>query len=515
MPKTVMTTAIRNITIVGGGTSGWLAALYFVTHLKQAVDAGDLVIKVIESPNVPIIGVGESLSPSMPVTLQELGVSEASFIRETDASFKLAGHFVDWDIGYNGRPTSWVNPFVGFLTAGYEFERFELKGRGYGEDPDYARTISPCRDAIELRKAPRSVGQDDYSFTLRYAYHTDASKFAPFMRDIAISRGVQHVLDNVTGVELDERGFVATLNCEFSKRIPVELVIDATGFSSVVLHKALGVPWVDYSKHLLNDKAVVMQLPDVEENDIEPATRATALRQGWAFRVPLYSRTGNGYVYSSKFTSDEIAARDFVNYLGPHAKIGNVRTIPMRVGRAHKSWVKNCIAIGLAAGFVEPLEASAIYSVETSLKWILNYFPDSNFSPMLARRYNERTEALYDEVVEYIVMHYRLSNRSDSDYWVAQRNDLQIPDRLAENLELWKYALPVRGDLLPTNYFDHNTYIAALFGKGFYTGGTLKPERQLRAADWLQLKQMIFGTHTKALNSLPGHRRLIESIRAT
>lgn len=514
MPKNVMSNAIQNITIVGGGTSGWLAALYLATHLKQAVASGDMVIKVIESPDVPIIGVGESLSPSMPVTLQELGVSESAFIKETDASFKLAGHFVNWDTGVDGKHTSWVNPFVGFLTAGYEFERFELDGVGYGQGPDYARTVSPCREAIEMRKAPRSIGQDDYSFTLRYAYHTDASKFAPFMRKLAISRGVIHIADRVNSVDLNDQGFVASLNCEISGKVPVELIIDATGFNSIVLHKALGVPLVDYSAHLLNDRAVVLQLPDVEGNDIEPATRATALRQGWAFRVPLYSRTGNGYVYSSKFTTDEKAARDFVDHLGPHAKIENVRTIPMRVGRAQNSWVKNCIAIGLAAGFVEPLEASAIYSVETSLKWILNYFPDTNFSPTLARRYNERTVALYDEVVDYIVMHYRLSNRDDSDYWRAQRNDLRIPARLADNLELWKYALPVRGDVLPTNYFDHNTYIAALFGKGFYAGATLKPERQLQVADWHQLKSMISNTHRNALGSLPSHKQLIDAIRA-
>jgi flavin-dependent dehydrogenase len=506
--------AIKNITIVGGGTSGWLAALYFVTHLKTAVQKGDLTIRVIESQKIPIIGVGESLSPSMPQTLQELGISESEFIKETDASFKLAGYFVDWDKGVDGIATSWVNPFVGYLSAGYEFERFELDGQHFGNAPDYARTISPCREAIELRKAPRAIGQDDFSSLLRYAYHTDASKFAPFMRTKACSRGVEHINDDVCDVDLDARGFVSALHLKERGSLPVELVIDATGFSSIILNKAMGVSSVDYSHHLLNDRAIVTQLPDVEDDDIEPATRATALRQGWAFRVPLYSRTGNGYVFSSTFTNDDQAAADFTAYLGPHAKTENMRVIPMRVGRAEKCWVKNCVAIGLAAGFVEPLEASAIYSVETTLKWLLNYFPDSDFAPQLANRFNQRAEALYDEVVEYIVMHYRLSNRDDDAYWRAQRNDLVIPERLAENLALWRHALPVRGDVLPTNYFDHNTYIAALFGKGFYTGGSLKPERQLQRCDWDAMKRNITNAHRSALSRLPSHKKLIESIRA-
>ncbi len=509
-----MADAIKKITIVGGGTSGWLAALYLVTHLNDAVKSGNLKIQVVESPSIPIIGVGESLSPSMPVTLQELGVSETEFIKATDASFKLAGYFVDWDKGADGAPTSWVNPFVGFLTAGYEFERFELKGRAYGQGPDYARTVSPCRDAIELFKAPRAIGQQEYSSLLRYAYHTDASKFSPFMREIACAKGVEHIVDDVRNVELDSHGFVAALDLARDGRLAVEMVIDATGFASVVLHKALGVPLIDYSKHLLNDRAIVVQLLEPDSNDLEPATRATALRQGWAFRVPLYSRTGNGYVFSSKFTSDDQAASDFATYLGRPDSIKDMRVIPMRVGRAERSWVKNCVAIGLAAGFVEPLEASAIYSVETTLKWLLNYFPDSDFSPQLAKRFNERSVALYDEVVDYIVMHYRLSNREDDEYWRAQRNDIVMPERLAENLELWRYALPVRGDVLPTNYFDHNTYIAALFGKGFYPGGSLKPERHLKADDWLQIKDMISNTHSSALAGLPSHRQLLDAIRA-
>jgi flavin-dependent dehydrogenase len=505
-----MTNAIKSITIVGGGTTGWLAALYLAKKFERAVQSGLMTISLIESAKIPIIGVGESLSPSMPVTLQSLGISERQFIRETDASFKLAGYFVDWERNGDGATHSWINPFVGYLTAGYEFERFELENNA-----DYGRTVSPCRDVIEQKKGPRKIGDADYSSVLRYAYHTDATKFAPFLKRNAIELGVLHRIDDVVDAKLDERGYVGELILEAGGAHPVELVIDATGFASAILHKKLGVPLRDYSSNLMNNRAIVAQVPNGDDaHDIEPATRSTALPHGWAFRVPLYGRTGNGYVFCDKFISDDEATAEFLKYLGAAADTVQPRAIPMRVGRAERAWEKNCIALGLAAGFVEPLEASAIYSVETCLKWLVNYFPTADFPDALRNRYNDRVADLYDEVVDYIVLHYKLSKRDDSEYWLTQRNEIRCSDRLAENLAVWQHALPVRGDFASTNYFDHNTYIAALFGKNFYSGGELHPEQVIDRDEWLGLRDVIDQTHKRALASLPGHRQLLASLRA-
>jgi tryptophan halogenase len=388
-----------------------------------------------------------------------------------------------------------------------------LAGKAFGEAPDYARVMSPCRDGIERRKGPRTLTQTDYQYLLRYAYHTDAGKFAPFLGELAKRRGVEAILDDVLDVELDERGFVSALLLEQNGRLPVELVIDATGFASIVLHKKLGVPLLPYDQYLLNDSAVVVQLPDQFGAEIEPATRSTALSAGWAFKVPLYSRSGNGYIYSSKFSSDEAAIREFRSYLGVDEKV-EPRVIRMRIGRAERSWVKNCVAFGLSSSFVEPLEATAIYTVETGLKWLLNYFPDSSFPSVLADRFNDRMTGLFDEIVDYIVMHYRLSNRDDSDYWRAQREDVPLPDILAANLELWKHTLPVRGDLRSANFFDDITYTSALFGKGFYKGGELRRGRDMDPDAWAKLKQTIDAAHRRALASLPGHKALLDSIRA-
>lgn len=508
-----MTSPVKSITIVGGGTTGWLAAAFLATRFQTNLAAGEMSVTVIESPNIPIIGVGESLSPAAPETLKSLGIPERLFMIETDATFKLAGYFLNWDVGSRGEPTSWVNPFVGYLTAGNEFERFELAGKPFGEAPDYAATISPCRAAIEQAKGPRQIGQADFEAVLRYAYHTDASRYAALLKKVALHRGAVHVSDDVVDVTLRENGFVDSLQLAGRGAHPVEMVIDATGFSGVILNKALGIGHVDYSQTLLNDRAAVIQLDWPEIAEIEPATRATALGHGWAFRVPLYHRTGNGYVYSSRFIDDDAARREFAAHLGDPALAERMRIIPMRVGRAQRNWVGNCIAMGLSSGFVEPLEASAIYTVETSLKWLMNYFPDSSFPAALADRYNQRTAALYDEVVEYIALHYRLSNRDDTAYWRAQRTEPVLPDRLAANLEAWRHTLPVQADVQPTNYFDQNTYLAALFGKGFYKGGQLHPERKYDAGEWAKLKRTIIDTHDRAVASLPGHRELLDSFR--
>ncbi len=504
---------IKSITIVGGGTSGWLSALFFATRFAREVEMGLMRIALIESPRIPIIGVGESLSPSMPETLKSLRISEREFFREAEATFKVAGYFLDWERPAAEGGSSWINPFVGYLTAGYEFERFEIKRADGRPAADYAATISPCRSAIEQGLGPRRLGDAEYSSVLRYAYHIDASKFALLLRRHAIDRGVTHVLADVQGVKLDERGHVATLLLEGQEPWPVELVIDASGFSSIVLHRGLGVPLVDYGDYLLNDRAAVIQIDTDTNAPIEPATRSTAIDAGWCFRVPLATRAGNGYIFSSKVTDDETAARQFAAHLGDPQIEKQLRFIKMRVGRAARAWEKNCIGVGLAAGFVEPLESSAIYSVETTLKWIYNYFPDSDFAPVLAKRYNDRTEAFYDEVVEYIALHYRRSQRTDSEYWRIQREEMRIPDRLRENLELWRETLPVRADVLPTNYFDHNTYTAALFGTGFYPGASLKPGRVIDRGEWENTKAMIEQTHRGALAGLPKHRALVERLR--
>ena len=513
-----MAKPLSSVTIVGGGTSGWLAATFLATALRSRVVSGELKITLIESAKIGIIGVGEALAPSMPGTLKRLGINETEFIKRCNVTFKLGGFFVDWNRDAQDRPTSWVNPFFSYeniesVNSGYFFSQFELQNLGGGERPHFTQMISPCPDAIAERKAPRKPGAKDFESTIRYAYHMDAKGFAELLKETATARGVHHVVDDVTDVNLDERGFVKSLTLEERGDHPVQFVIDATGFHSVILHRTMGEPVEPYENYLLNDRAAVLPLPHEDPTDIEPASRATAMKAGWRFRIPLFNRTGNGYIYSSKFLSDDEAIAELKESLGPRAADGDPKVIRMRIGKAKRSWVNNCVAIGLSSGFVEPLEATAIHAVEKALKWLLVYFPDDEFSPSLANRFNTLNDELYEEIVDYIVLHFRLSNRDDSEYWRAIRQEIAIPDRLAANFELWKQIMPYDADLPSAHFFGALNYTAALMGKGFYDGVALSRAAPLKREVWEGAQKVIRSQVRQALDQLPSHYDLLRHIR--
>ena len=511
-----MAEPIKDVTIVGGGSSGWLAGAMLSWLFEGAIAQKRMRVRLIESPRIGIIGVGEATSPSMARTLAELGVTETEFIARSNASFKIGGWFVDWNRDQAGRPVSWVNPFtvlqnVNKVSAGYYFGAFggareELQGDAY------ARAVSPCPKLIDAGRGPRAKGAADYAADLTYAYHTDAKVFAEMLKEVGLRRGVEHVLDEVVDVELDERGFVAALNLQAHGRQPVELVIDCTGFRGEIIQKALGEPFEPYDKYLLNDRACVLQIPYTNEKSaIEPATRATALPAGWSFHVPLFNRLGTGYIYSSKFRSDDEAVGEFLEYLGPKAAGIEPRILPMRIGKTRRSWVKNCIALGLASGFVEPLEGTAIYMTDMSLRWLYTYFPDAEFNPSLSGRYNDTVNGFYDEVIDFIALHFRLNNR-DEPYWRTAREEIPIPDSLAENLELWRWSLPAQWDLKSTVFFNETNYQAALFGKGYYNSAS--PTRPgLREDIWRAHNMQTERAFDQIVHNLPDHVDLLKSIR--
>ncbi len=289
--------------------------------------------------------------------------------------------------------------------------------------------------------------------------------------------GVEHILDDVEDVELDARGHVAAVHLkDRGGHHPVEFVVDCTGFKGgLIINKALKEPFIDYSKYLGNDRAMALQIPHPNPNVIASCTSSTALGAGWSWRVPpLFHRIGTGYVYSNAHRTDDEARDEFMAHLGTDAppKGGaEPRVIPMRVGRTRNAWVKNCIAIGLSSGFIEPLESTAIHMIDLGIQRLIAYFPDSDFSDAHRNRYNKTMDGLYNEVLDFICLHYALGNRTDSQYWIDARTELQVPDRLAENLELWKHQPPAALDLETGHLFNHPTYQAVLMGKRVYETG--------------------------------------------
>jgi len=316
-------------------------------------------------------------------------------------------------------------------------------------------------------------------------------------------------------VNLDERGFVKSLTLKEHGDWPVELVLDCTGFKGLIIKEALGEPFRPYSEHLLCDKALAVQIPHQEGTKLESYTTSTGMNAGWSWRVPLYTRLGTGYVFSSAFASDDEAITEFRQYLKLPDDHPDPRVIPMRIGRSERSWVKNCIAVGLAGGFIEPLESTSIHFTQMALRWLIDFFPDKEMSPALARHYNRVTRDLYEDIRDFIVLHYATSNRTDTPFWIEARADARIPASIAERLELWRHKLP---GALECNHnwslFESWNYIDVLMGKEWYGDRELPGEGAIAVDDFKEALARMAQQADQIYATAPDHREVLTRIRA-
>ncbi|KMW60458.1 Tryptophan halogenase [Candidatus Rhodobacter oscarellae] len=507
---------IKSVTIVGGGTAGWLtAALLQAFGRAQSKDAKPLQINVIESPDIPTVGVGEATTPGIVRTLQNAGLSEKEFFKRCNASFKLGVSFDGWNVDAKGKPISYINPFVkapnirGIEIANY-FAKF---GAG---DQDYVGSYAITNDLVRGLKGPRTLGSKEYDQSTGFAYHLDAGRFAGLLTEHCKARGVRHIAENVLEVKQDESGNISELILDKTGSHAVELVIDCTGFRGLIINQVLKEPFIDYSKYLANDRAMAVQIKHKDQTKIEPVTRSTALGAGWSWRVPLYNRIGTGYVYSSAHRTDDEARDEFLAHLG-NPEGAEPRIIPMRIGRNRNAWVKNCVAIGLSGGFIEPLESTAIYMIDLAVRWLLTYFPEADYADPLRDRYNKLVDNLYNEVRDFICVHYRLGNRTDSQYWIDAREELELPDGLAENLELWRYNLPSYYDVPFNTIFDAQVYAAVLMGKQVYKTGYAKGNigagLNLDQKLWREAHKQIRQNNLARAQRAADHRTLLAELR--
>ncbi|MEP7007677.1 MAG: tryptophan halogenase family protein [Sphingomonas bacterium] len=510
---------ITNITIVGGGTAGWIVAAYLNHRLQWGLTGRkDVRIALIESPNIPTIGVGEATVPTLKGTLRILEISEAEFVMRTNATLKLGIRFDNWQRRADGTPYTYVHPFTGGATVrgrnpGYSFQRYGLPGQEAAHGDDFLDTVSYTRAAMDQTKGARGLEDPEFSGPLQYAYHLDAALLAGFLQELCVARGVEHIRDEVDGVTRDERGHIASLQLKERGDWPVELVVDCTGFRGLLINEAMDEPFLPLSDYLLNDRAIPIQVQRENQRVVTPATIAHSMDSGWAWRIPLHSRDGTGYVYSSAFISDDQALDEFSRLLGDAEQLMAPRVLKMRVGRSRRSWVKNCIAIGPSSGFLEPLESTTIMSVELAARWLLQNFPTTDFEPPLLRQFNRNIERFYDEVRDFLGLHFSLSDREDTPYWRAIRHDAKISDGLRENLAVWKHVLPSIADARTDTIFSHWSVQSVLFGKGFYDDAPLTQVDVVPPDVW-----RIFWAETRARNratmkSLPDHFTLVEAIR--
>lgn len=497
---------IKKIAIIGGGTSGWLAA----NHLGQVLKGRPgLSISVIESPDIPIIGVGEGTVPSIRKSLQSFGISESEFIRTCDVTFKQSIKFVNWlDQTRHGKHNFYHHLFdIINLHQGDAVSAWLAEQSGH-----FADFISPQHLACEAAKAPKQITTPEYAGVLGYAYHLNAAKFAKLLAKNAIEKfNVEHLLTTVHDVCLGEDGAIESLQTE-QGNLSFDFYIDCSGFESILLAKALKVPFISKAQQLFIDTALVAQIPTQPAEVIPPYTKATAHQAGWIWDIALTQRRGTGFVYSSGHMNQAEAERKFDYYLG--GKLADIphRKITMTVGYRQQFWVKNCVALGLAQGFLEPIEATSILLTDFSARFIAERFP-ANIDDVdyLAKRFNDTVGYAWERVVEFAKLHYCLSDRTDSAFWLDNQRQETIPEPLKERLNMWKSFSPIEEDF-PSKFevFNLDNYLYVLYGMKY---PTQPHDRELitKANLNVYLKKISKIKH-QMMDGLPEHRELIDKI---
>jgi len=490
----------QNIVIVGGGSSGWVVAGY-LTSLIREKRLPDLKIILIEAPNVPRIGVGESTVPSMRATLDVMGLKEKDFLKSADATFKQAIEFVGWQKGEGHR---FYHPFdrrtVMFPD---QFRSGWLSSDRSQSWNDYA---SAQAHLCNRNLAPRALDWPDYQSFLPYAYHINADRFADCLRDEFTARGVDHVMTFVEGYHHHENGDLKELITADGQTITADLFIDCTGMRGLLIGDAMGVAYQDYSDWLLCDRAVAFPLPydQYPTDKLKPYTRSIAMKEGWSWEIPLQSRRGVGYVYSSGFCDEETAAQDLASLQGVDLAQVTPRHLKFRVGSRDVFWKNNVIAMGLSGGFIEPLESTAIYIVEAAATALCDSFPGTaDAMPSAARQFNRTIADLYAEVRDFVNLHYVLSRRDDTAFWQAASHKDRRTDTIAELMELWQHKGPSNFDFPYTmRLFSAQSYEHLLYGmEPKYACGMAAGTAQITTPP--DVVEMV----NKGYGSLPEHRR--------
>lgn len=432
----------KRVLIVGGGSAGWTTAAYLNAVLNSSGQKF-AEIGLIESPDVPRIGVGEATIPNINRTLASIGIGEAEFMKAVDGTFKQSIRFVNW-LDHSG--DFYHHPF-----CRYDPGPGDDAGRRWlasDRSVPFMDTVSAQPAICEMKLAPKMLDNKDSGLSLVYAFHMDALKFADFLTAFSTARGVTHHLDHVIDVDMHENGNIAAVKTKSGRRLDADLFIDCTGFAAHLIEKKLGIGWVDCSRWLLCDRAVTMNVPYEHHYPgfVRPYTTATALSAGWVWDIPLQTRRALGYVHSSSFVSDDDAEQELRGFEGDHAASLPSRAVNFMVGRRQQQWAGNCVAIGLSAGFIEPLESTGLYLSQIAAEALAEYFPYGDDMTPFAFRFNRVMANRFYEILDFINMHYCLTRRTDTAFWREVRRPERINDRLKAKLDYWRIKPPTAYD---------------------------------------------------------------------
>ncbi|MEE3622777.1 tryptophan halogenase family protein [Nitrospirillum sp. BR 11752] len=510
-------TRARTILIVGGGTAGWLAAAYLARYLGVRED-GPIRITLLESQDIGIVGVGEGTFPTIRNTLKFLGLDEARFMRETAATFKQGIRFDRWVTG--AEDDSFFHPFEA---------PFPMEGAGLvpywllqerDARPPFAQAMTLQPRVAEARRAPKRGPEGDFEAPLNYAYHFDAAKAAAALARCARDLGVLHLQGTVTDVALGPDGAIDHVLTREQGSLSADFYLDCSGFRAELIGRALGVPQKPVKPILATDRALSCKVPHgMPDAPLESVTLATAHAAGWTWDIGLEGGRGIGCVYSSDHMSDDAAEAALRAYLAPllgrDAAPPPFRRIAFDPGYRETPWVRNCVAIGLSAGFLEPLESTSVVLVEVAVGMLAELFPHDGDWQAPAARFNELMTRRFENIVAFLKLHYCLSRREEP-FWRDNRDPATIPPGLRDLLARWRTRPPSRFDFaLDLEAFAYFNYQYILYGMGFETD--LSAARgaypDAEAARKIFARVQTYGDH--AIRDLPAHRALIRRLNQT
>lgn len=491
---------MKSIIIVGGGSAGWITANLLNAKLNKNAGA-PVTITVIESPDIPTIGVGEATIPSIRRTLQTIGVDERVFMRATDATFKNLIRFDGWS-----KDGTYDHPFDRRTRPDTDASI----GAWLAENPqntnqnEFAQIYSLLTHISNAGRGPKAPTWPTYQSPFPYAYHLDAIKLARFLAEHGRKHGIKHHLANVTSVEVDERGHISKIDTDAVGAHKADLYVDCTGFRAVLSKQNLNIKSKNFSQYLLCDSAVTMRVPYeiYRPPTLKPYTAATAMKAGWRWDIGLRNRRGLGYVYASAYENQDGAERTLRAQEGHHADGLSTQHIKFKTLQSETPWSGNCVAIGLSAGFLEPLESSGIYLIEFAAEMLAKLLPYAgDILRPLAMSFNQQMDLIFTEILEYLNLHYCLSNRDDSTFWREVQKPEHVLPSLQEKLELWKIKPPSDTDFpYPLRLFSLQSYEYLLFGMGY------KPKSlPLRGGTIPGFAEAI----EKSLQKLPYHENLL------
>jgi tryptophan halogenase len=518
--------AIKSIVVAGGGAAGWLTAAVIAAE-HNVRNNSNLSVTLVESPDVKILGVGEGTWPTMRDTLRKIGVDENEFLIACDASFKQGTRFVDWRTEPSNQTVDiYDHPFS--LPAGF-FEGnvgawWLLNEPDNRKQHSFSHTVSTQSSLCDAYIAPKQAQTPPYAAVANYGYHLDAHKFAEFLRKHCVDvLGVKHVRDHIKTVITDNDNNISILECAKSS-IKGDLFVDCTGFAATLISGHYHSRLTDVSQGLKNDSAVAIQAPYLSDDvDIASATLSTAHKNGWIWDIGLPHRKGIGCVYSSEFCNEDTAVDTLLAYASSCEKTAPVssdavRKISFNPGYRKKAWVNNCVAVGTSAGFVEPLEASALVMVELSAKFIAQNLPAHNgLMRAVSNQFNANFSQRWERIVDFLKLHYVLSERRDSAYWTYMSNKDNASEQLQEWLMQWKYRPITTADFIyAEELFPAASYMYVLYG--------MKQPRSFRL-DQSRYREAVMSATASAiqqtqhrgqqqLSVLPSNRTLINTIRA-